>query len=103
MKKSADNVANKSPKNAMKTSRAMLPAAEHAAAGDQRNDAVKQGGNHSEPLQKDAVRKAAAAEQTKLQRDPDALPTPGFPTKRDPLSAAKNSEDPVLPSKSRDK
>lgn len=60
------------------------------------NDA-KQDGNSTQPLEKDAVRKAAAAEQTKLQHDPDSLPSVGFPTKRDPVAATKNGEDPVLP------
>lgn len=111
MKKLADSVSNKTPKKLVAATQTRQAASGITAGniagntgGTAATDAtVKQDGNHSEPLQKDAVRKAAAAEQTKLQRDPDALPVAGFPTNREPSSAAKNSEDPVLPSKSRSK
>jgi hypothetical protein len=109
MKKASDNIPRANEKQVVKTSEASHESTSAIAAHDKGNDinnneaedAVKQNGNHSQPLQKDAVRIAAAAEQTKLQRDPDALPATGFPTKRDPASAAKNNEDPVLPDKSR--
>ena len=77
-------------------------APDDAVGHDEKQHGSKDG-KPSQPLQKDAIREAAAAEQTKLQRDPDALPASGFPSKRDPSSAAKNNEDPVLPTQSRGK
>jgi hypothetical protein len=99
MKMPTEKLPGKNDKNVAQTSKSRQLAAPPAAP----DDGVKQDGNHSQPLQKDAIRKAATAEQTKLQRDPDSLPAPGFPNKRDPSSAAKNNEDPVLPNQPRDK
>ena len=99
MKKLTGKLAGKQDKNILQARQPAQNVTPHAAT----EDAVEQAGNHSQPLQKDAIRKAAAAEQTKLQRDPDALPAPGFPSNRDPSSAAKNNEDPVLPNQSRGK
>jgi hypothetical protein len=96
MKSSANKLPNK---NAKVAAASVTNHAERSRAATAKtpDEATKQEGNLTKPLQKDAVRKAAAAEQTKLQNDPDSLPTAGFPNKRDPVSATKNREDPVLP------
>jgi hypothetical protein len=99
MKTPTEKLPGKNDKNVAQTSELKQATTPPTAS----EDGAKQDGNHSQPLQKDAIRKAATAEQTKLQRDPDSLPAPGFPNKRDPSSAAKNNEDPVLPNQPRDK
>jgi hypothetical protein len=60
------------------------------------NMPMKPSGNRTEPLKTEAVRNAAAKEQAKLQQNPDALPTSGYPSKRSVSSATKNREDPML-------
>ena len=63
----------------------------------QDNMPTKPAGNPTEALKTKEVRNAAAEEQAKLQQNPDALPTSGYPSKRNVSSATKNIEDPVLP------
>ena len=107
MKKSTPQLPSKNDKKVVgarqATQKVNTQTAPDDAVGHDGTQHENQDGKPSQPLQKDAIREAAAAEQTKLQRDPDALPASGFPSKRDPASAAKNNEDPVLPNPSRGK
>lgn len=68
-----------------------LPAVEGIERGNAATE--KQTDHHSQPLADQLIRKLASAEQAKLQRDPDALPGTGYPSRRPALSPAGNPND----------